>query len=153
MFIAPPRSSLPITNPSSSRIWVSVGRALINADGSEGWRVARMAQKALFAAIDRRLVNRDFAKLWYGQAISSVGDFVFTTTLTLWIAVSSARDSHGHQLRSVGCRLLPQQRSSLSGRLRGCWSIGGIADGRCCAVRRCAPYWLRFRGDLARTST
>jgi MFS family permease len=46
-----------------------------------------MAQKAMFAAIDRQLVNRDFAKLWYGQAISSVGDFVFNTTLTLWIAV------------------------------------------------------------------
>ena len=46
-----------------------------------------MAQKAVFAAIDRRLVNRDFAKLWYGQAVSSAGDFVFTTTLTLWIAV------------------------------------------------------------------
>ncbi len=32
------------------------------------------------------LVNRDFARLWYGQAISGVGDFVFDTTLTLWIA-------------------------------------------------------------------
>lgn len=46
-----------------------------------------MAQKAALAAIERHLVNRDFAKLWYGQAISSVGDFMFTTTLTLWIAV------------------------------------------------------------------
>jgi MFS family permease len=33
------------------------------------------------------LVNRDFARLWYGQAISSIGDLVFDTTLTLWIAV------------------------------------------------------------------
>jgi MFS family permease len=32
------------------------------------------------------LVNRNFARLWYGQAISSIGDFVFDTTLTLWIA-------------------------------------------------------------------
>ncbi len=32
------------------------------------------------------LVNRDFARLWSGQAISGVGDFVFDTTLTLWIA-------------------------------------------------------------------
>ena len=37
--------------------------------------------------VDKRLVNRDFARLWYGQAISSVGDFVFDTTLTLWVAV------------------------------------------------------------------
>ncbi|HEY2795428.1 MAG TPA: MFS transporter [Micromonosporaceae bacterium] len=32
------------------------------------------------------LVNRDFARLWYGQAISSVGDFVFDTTLVIWIS-------------------------------------------------------------------
>jgi MFS family permease len=32
------------------------------------------------------LINRDFARLWYGQAISSVGDFVFNTTLVLWMA-------------------------------------------------------------------
>jgi MFS family permease len=36
--------------------------------------------------VSRFLVNRDFARLWYGQAISSVGDLVFDTTLTLWIA-------------------------------------------------------------------
>lgn len=34
----------------------------------------------------RFLVNRDFARLWSGQALSTVGDFVFDTTLTLWIA-------------------------------------------------------------------
>ena len=34
-----------------------------------------------------RLINRDFARLWYGQAISSVGDYVFDTTLTLWVAI------------------------------------------------------------------
>jgi MFS family permease len=49
--------------------------------------VGLSGQKAVLAAIDRHLVNREFAKLWYGQAISGVGDFVFTTTLTLWIAV------------------------------------------------------------------
>lgn len=32
------------------------------------------------------LINRDFTKLWYGQAVSKVGDFVFNTTLVLWIA-------------------------------------------------------------------
>jgi MFS family permease len=46
-----------------------------------------MAQSAAATWINRTLVNREFAKLWYGQSISSVGDFVFNTTLTLWIAV------------------------------------------------------------------
>lgn len=32
------------------------------------------------------LINRDFARLWYGQAISTVGDFAFDTTLTIWVA-------------------------------------------------------------------
>jgi MFS family permease len=33
-------------------------------------------------------INRNFALLWAGQAISSLGDFVFSTTLVLWIATS-----------------------------------------------------------------
>ena len=41
----------------------------------------------LLKAVERRLINRNFAKLWYGQAVSGVGDYVFNTTLTLWIAV------------------------------------------------------------------
>lgn len=33
-------------------------------------------------------INRNFALLWGGQAVSSLGDFVFDTTLILWIATS-----------------------------------------------------------------
>lgn len=44
-------------------------------------------REAVSGLIDRRLINRNFARLWYGQAVSGVGDYVFTTTLTLWIAV------------------------------------------------------------------
>jgi MFS family permease len=36
--------------------------------------------------VGRFLVNRDFARLWYGQAVSTVGDFVFDTMLVLWVA-------------------------------------------------------------------
>jgi MFS family permease len=32
-----------------------------------------------------RLVNRDFTFLWAGQLVSQVGDFVFSTTLSLWV--------------------------------------------------------------------
>ena len=38
-------------------------------------------------SLGKRLINRDFARLWYGQAISNVGDYVFDTTLVLWVAV------------------------------------------------------------------
>src|ERR1700737_73347 len=30
--------------------------------------------------------NRKYAKLWYGQAVSAVGDCVFGTTLVLWVS-------------------------------------------------------------------
>src|SRR6478609_7876588 len=37
-------------------------------------------------SLRRALVNRNYAKLWYGQAVSAVGDTVFGTTLGLWLA-------------------------------------------------------------------
>ncbi len=37
------------------------------------------------------LINRDFARLWYGQAISTVGNYVFDTTLVLWVAAVLAK--------------------------------------------------------------
>ncbi|HEU5198174.1 MAG TPA: MFS transporter [Ktedonobacterales bacterium] len=39
----------------------------------------------------RLLINRQFALLWSGQSISYLGDYVFDTTLLLWIAASIAR--------------------------------------------------------------
>ncbi|MEV4881126.1 MFS transporter [Streptomyces cyaneofuscatus] len=32
------------------------------------------------------LINRDYTRLWTGQAVSSLGDAVFSTTLVLWVA-------------------------------------------------------------------
>ena len=37
------------------------------------------------------LINRNFALLWSGQIISVVGDFVFETTLVLWIVTRIAQ--------------------------------------------------------------
>lgn len=37
------------------------------------------------------LANRDFRLLWGGQAISNIGDFVFDTTLVIWVASDVAR--------------------------------------------------------------
>lgn len=37
------------------------------------------------------LINRNFALLWSGQAVSNLGDYAFDTTLILWIAVIIAR--------------------------------------------------------------
>ncbi|XXZ47659.1 MFS transporter [Streptomyces cavourensis] len=32
------------------------------------------------------LISPDFTRLWFGQAVSSLGDMVFSTTLMLWVA-------------------------------------------------------------------
>jgi MFS family permease len=37
-------------------------------------------------SLQRTLINRNYAKLWYGQAVSAVGDCVFGTTLVLWVS-------------------------------------------------------------------
>jgi MFS family permease len=38
------------------------------------------------SSLQRTLINRNYAKLWYGQAVSAVGDTVFGTTLVLWVS-------------------------------------------------------------------
>jgi MFS family permease len=38
------------------------------------------------SATERLLINRNFALLWTGQTLSVLGDFVFQTTLVVWIA-------------------------------------------------------------------
>src|SRR5450631_2677749 len=42
--------------------------------------------KTNLPSLQRTLINRNYAKLWYGQAVSAVGDSVFGTTLVLWVS-------------------------------------------------------------------
>ena len=37
------------------------------------------------------LINRNYARLWGGQLVSNLGDYVFDTTLVVWIAVVLAK--------------------------------------------------------------
>jgi MFS family permease len=41
--------------------------------------------------VQRYLINREYARLWYGQAVSTVGDMIFDTTLVLWVATVLAK--------------------------------------------------------------
>jgi hypothetical protein len=47
--------------------------------------------KINFPSLQRTLINRNYAKLWYGQAVSAIGDTVFGTTLVLWVSQVLAR--------------------------------------------------------------
>lgn len=38
------------------------------------------------------LINPEYARLWFGQAVSSLGDMVFTTTLLLWVGTVLVRE-------------------------------------------------------------
>src|ERR1035438_4579137 len=42
--------------------------------------------KVNLPSLQHALINRNYAKLWYGQAASAVGDSVFGTTLVLWVS-------------------------------------------------------------------
>ncbi|HEY6541403.1 MAG TPA: MFS transporter, partial [Ktedonobacteraceae bacterium] len=53
-----------------------------------------LRDERLAASLNRRMehlvkaafINRNFALLWWGQAISSVGDYAWDTALVLWVA-------------------------------------------------------------------
>jgi MFS family permease len=55
-------------------------------------------------------INRNFMLLWWGQAISIIGDVVFQTTLLLWIAYDLARNATWGPLAASGiflCTVVP----------------------------------------------
>lgn len=62
----------------------------MKATGRRSGQRAPEADQAILSRVSgwtpKFLVNRDFARLWYGQALSTVGDFVFDVTLTIWVA-------------------------------------------------------------------
>lgn len=67
----------------------------------------------------RFLINRNFAFLWGGQAISNIGDFVFDTTLTLWIATVIAHKQSWAPLAVSGLLLAVSLPTFLLGPIAG----------------------------------
>lgn len=67
----------------------------------------------------KMLINRNFALLWSGQAISIIGDFVFNTTLVIWIVVQVAKGQSWAPLAVGGALLLSSLPSIVLGPLAG----------------------------------
>jgi MFS family permease len=65
------------------------------------------------------LINRNFALLWSGQAISIPGDFVFNTTLVVWIAVELAKGQSWSPLAVSGVFLASSIPTFLFGPVAG----------------------------------
>ena len=64
-----------------------------------------MARTKLCAGIGSLLINRNFALFWTGRAVSNVGDFVFDTTLILWVATRIANGKEWGPLAVSGVLL------------------------------------------------
>ncbi len=75
------------------------------------------------ATVTRRIshffISRDFALLWGGQAISDIGDFVYDTTLVLWIATRLAHGQPWAPLAVSGLFLARALPTVLVGPLAG----------------------------------
>lgn len=63
--------------------------------------------------------SRDYALLWFGQAVSSIGDWVFDTVLVLWIADRIARGASWAPLAVSGVFLATALSTSVVGPLAG----------------------------------
>src|SRR5262249_14063189 len=63
--------------------------------------------------------NRNFAVLWSGQLISNLGDFVFDTTLVVWIATELTRSQPWAPLAVSGVFLAATTPILLIGPLAG----------------------------------
>jgi len=53
------------------------------------------AKAAAPRSLDKFLINRNYAFLWAGQAVSSLGDSIYDLTLIVWIAAVIARQANG----------------------------------------------------------
>jgi len=71
--------------------------------------------------VEKRLINRDYARLWYGQAVSVVGDMVFDTTLVLWVATVLAKGKTWAPAAVSGILLTVGLAVMVVGPLAGVW--------------------------------
>ena len=69
--------------------------------------------------LDRLLVNNRFARVWLSMAVSSVGDFVFDTTVLLWISTVLARGQPWAPAAASGVLIAVLVPSILVGPLAG----------------------------------
>src|SRR5438105_15235444 len=81
--------------------------------------------KARLPPLQRALVNRNYAKLWYGQAVSAIGDTVFGTTLVLWVSQVLARGVSWAPAAVSGILLAARAAVALVG------PVGGVFVDRC----------------------
>ncbi len=104
------RRARPVFRPVGAPIRAPKGRTG-EASAAPEVAVDRGARRPLVHLARTTFINRDFALIWWGQAISSVGDYAWDTALVLWIATVLARNQSWAPLAISGVILaaaLPQ---------------------------------------------
>ena len=69
--------------------------------------------------ISKLLINRNYALLWTGQAISSIGDYIFLTTLILWVGTQLGKGQSWAPIAVSGVALATLVPQILVGPLAG----------------------------------
>src|ERR1700691_3952978 len=70
-------------------------------------------------SLQRALINRNYARLWYGQAVCAVGDTVFGTTLVLWVLQDRAGGRSWAPAAVSGILVAAAAAFALVGRIAG----------------------------------
>lgn len=93
---------------------VAVGQAVVATVGAASSEQTSPARRR-----GNLLINRNYALLWSGQAISILGDMVFTTTLVIWIATQLASGQSWAPLAVTGVLLAASVPAFLVGPFAG----------------------------------
>ncbi|HLZ21851.1 MAG TPA: MFS transporter [Ktedonobacterales bacterium] len=84
------------------------------------WTPAHTAQAGTLSRLAQSaFINPNFAKLWWGQAISSVGDYAWDTALVLWVATFLAANQSWAPLAVSGVILAAAVPQIVAGPVAG----------------------------------
>jgi hypothetical protein len=86
--------------------------------------------KVTLPSLQRTLINWNYAKLWYGQTASAVGDCVFGTTLVLWVSQVLAGGRSWAPAAVSGILVATAAAFALVGRSPGSSWTGGTGSRR-----------------------
>ncbi len=89
------------------------------------------------------LISPDFTRLWFGQAVSSLGDMVFSTTLMLWVATVLAGEETWAPAAVSGVLVAGARPCWSWARSRASSSTAGTSGASCSVPRCCVGCWWR----------
>ena len=137
----PPRWPRQRWSPRAARLRAPRDVLLVLVSGGPPWTTRREHPTApTRPAKVGLLINRNFALLFFGGTISIVGDYVFNTTLVLWIAAVLLKGQAIAPLAVSGGLVAAALPVLLIGRPPGSSSTAGTSSAPCWRCRSSRPY-------------